>query len=76
MQMLLSIPNEIATRWKAAIPARQRSKVVAQLMEKELEARENDLYQCAVAVEKDQALQRDMQDWDATLQDGLDDESW
>jgi len=75
-QMLISVPDETAARWKAAIPARQRSKVVAELMEKEIKAREQALYECALAVENDTMLNQEMNDWDITLQDGVDDESW
>ena len=75
-KVLISIPDQLAARMKAAIPQRQRSKIIVCLIEKEVEKRERALYECAAAVEKDSALQREMQDWDVTLQDGLDDESW
>lgn len=61
---------------KAAIPARQRSKTITRLIEGEVARREKLLYECAVAVEKDRALNNEMEDWDITIQDGLDDESW
>ena len=75
-KILISMPGQLATRLKVAIPARQRSKVIALLIEKEIERREKSLYECALAVENDIALEKDMKDWDATLEDGLDDESW
>jgi hypothetical protein len=34
------------------------------------------LYECAAAVEKDHLLNDEMKDWDITLQDGLENESW
>ena len=75
-KVLISMPNQLAARMRAAIPARQRSKTVTHLIEKEIEKREKALYECACAVENDTALRHDMEAWDVTLQDGLDHESW
>lgn len=70
-KVLISIPDKIASRMRAAIPARQRSKVIVHLIEKEVARREKALYQCAVEVENDLELQKEMEDWDVTTQDGL-----
>lgn len=75
-KILISMPDQLAIRMKAVIPARQRSKTFTHLIEKEIEKREKALYECALAVEKDFALQKEMKDWDTTLQDGLNHESW
>jgi metal-responsive CopG/Arc/MetJ family transcriptional regulator len=75
-KVLISIPDKIASRMRASIPQKQRSKVIAQLIEKEIEKREKALYECAVAVEQDNELNQEMKDWNVTLQDGLTDESW
>ncbi len=75
-KVLISMPDNIAARMRAAIPQRQRSKVIVHLIEKEIEKREKVLFECAVAVEKDNLLRQEMSDWDVTLQDGLTDESW
>jgi len=74
-KVLISMPDHLANRMKAAIPARQRSKVIAHLIEEEVKRRERSLYECAAEVERDSALNDEMKDWDITLQDGLDDES-
>ncbi|MEJ2672081.1 MAG: hypothetical protein P8168_07750 [Deltaproteobacteria bacterium] len=58
------------------IPPRQRSKVVAALLEKEVRRRERELYECALAVEKDEQLQSEMVDWDVTVGDGIETETW
>lgn len=71
-RLLLALGAHENFYMKAAIPARQRSKVIAHLIKK----RERSLYECAAAVEKDSALHNEMKDWDITLQDGLDNESW
>lgn len=75
-KVLISIPDKVASRMRAAIPQQQRSKIIVQLIEKEIERREKALYECAKAVEQDKALQEDMKNWNVTLQDGLIDESW
>lgn len=75
-KILISIPDELACRMRAAIPSRQRSKTITHLIEEEVKKREKLLYECAQAVEKDQALNKEMNEWDATLEDGLEDESW
>lgn len=75
-KILISMPDDLAFRLRAAVPSRQRSKIITLLIEKEVARRERKLYECALAVEQDAALNREMQVWDATVGDGLDDESW
>ncbi|MBB71577.1 MAG: hypothetical protein CMF50_04210 [Legionellales bacterium] len=75
-KVLISMPDPLAARMRATLPPRQRSLIISRLIEKEIERREKALYECALAVENDNALQEEMKDWDITLQDGLDDESW
>lgn len=75
-KILISIPDDIASRMRAAIPQRQRSKVIVSLIEAEIKKREKMLYECAVAVENDASLNKEMGDWDITLQDGMNNESW
>lgn len=75
-KILISVPEQLVARMKTFIPSRQRSKVIVRLIEKEIEQRERALYECAVAVENDTALNDEMKDWDVTLDDGLDNESW
>lgn len=75
-KVLISIPDDIASRMRAAIPQRQRSKVIVRLIEAEIDKREKTLYECAVAVENDASLKDEMNDWDITLQDGMNDGSW
>ena len=78
-KFLISIPDDLAGRLRVIIPPRQRSKVIARLITKEVEERENSLYACALAVEKDEALNKEMAGWNVTISDGLnevDNESW
>ncbi len=74
-KVLISIPDQLALRMRAAIPARQRSKTITHLIELEVKKREKALFECALAVEKDAALRKEMKDWDVTHEDGLNDES-
>ena len=61
---------------KAVIPSRQRSKILSTLLEDEVKRRDADLYQCARNGENDKALVAEMKEWDATVEDGMDDEMW
>ena len=40
-------------------------------MEKVLDRSERTLYECALAVEKDESLCCEMKEWDVTLNDGI-----
>ncbi len=70
--MLLSLPDELAFRFRATVPARSRSRFVAELLAREIDNREQALYQAALAVEADTALGEEMREWDVTSADGLD----
>lgn len=71
MKVLVSIPNSLYSRMMATIPPRQRSKLIARLLEDEVKKREQELYQAALAVEQDEELSAEMKDWDATVGDGI-----
>jgi hypothetical protein len=75
-KILISIPHELAMRMRVSIEARQRSKLIANLIEKEVIKREKQLYDSACLVEQDQLLNQEMQDFDVTIADGLDNEAW
>ena len=72
-KILISLLGQLAIRMKGVIPMWQRSKVFTQLIEQEIESLERALYECALAVEKSAALEREMKDWDIALEDGLTD---
>ncbi len=61
-KVLISLPDNLA-----------RSKIISELIEKEIKRREKSLYQCACEVEKDDALNREMEDWNITVGDGISD---
>jgi len=75
-KIMFSFPDQLVTRMKAAIPSRDRSKVMAILLEKEIVAREQSLYQCAKELEESAGLREEMAVWDNQFgQDGLNNET-
>ncbi len=75
-KILVSLPEDLVKRMKTVIPARKRSQVVKELLEAEIEKREGALFECAKAVESDEALNREMAEWDVTTGDGIEPETW
>ncbi len=75
-KILVSLPDDLAGRMRAVIPNRQRSRVISEVLEKEVQKREKQLYQCAKRIETDDALNNEMSDWSITVGDGIEAESW
>jgi len=70
--LVLKLPDELVTRFKSMVPNRQRTRVIASLMETEIRRREKELERVAAEVEADVALKEDLRDWDTTIADGID----
>lgn len=72
-QMLIRLPEDVAARFKAAVPARQRNKFVADLVATAVTRHEDELTRIAAAVSDDERrnpeLAQEMRDWDATVGD-------
>lgn len=75
-KILVSLPDRLAQRMKVMIPHGNRSKIVAELLDREIAKREELLYECARAVQVDRALTSEMAEWNSTICDGIDNESW
>ena len=75
-RVLISIPEQLATRMRATMPSGTRSKAIAKLVEQEVVLIERHLLECAQKVEEDQQLNQEMREWDVTLTDGLGSETW
>ena len=75
-KLLISVPDKLAIRMRASIPARQRSKVITCLIDAEVKKREKLLYECAAAVEADSLLHQEMEEWSVVLGDGIKNGSW
>lgn len=61
--MTLSIPDETARRFQAVVPSRQRSRLVTRLIEEELSKRDDALAAACQAANRDQALEREIDEW-------------
>ena len=75
-KVLVSLPDDLVARMRVVIPNRQRSKIVAKILEKEVKKREEKLYKCACKVEADEALNKEIADWTTTVGDGIEPETW
>ncbi len=75
-KVMFSFPDKLVSRMRAAIPARDRSRVIAALLEREISAREQTLYLCAKELEESYGVKEEMIAWDNEFgQDGLDDDT-
>ena len=71
-KVMFSLPDPLVFRMRAVIPAGERSHVLVNLLEGEIQAREQALYQKALSLEGCEALRQEMSAWDKELgQDGL-----
>ncbi len=75
-KILVSLSSDIAQRFRIAFPTRQRSRIIEDLLRKELERRDKDLYECAKEVENDETLNAEMAEWDVSVADGINRETW
>ncbi len=72
MRMTLSIPDDVADRFRSAIPPRKRSGVIVRLIERELEHRNKALAAACVAANQDELLEKEIDEWqsfDDTLEE-------
>ncbi len=78
-QILIRLPEDVAARFKAAVPARQRNKFVADLVENAIARQEDELIRIAVCVSDEERrtpeLAQEMRDWEATSGDGMEEHS-
>ncbi len=70
MRMTLSIPDVVAHRFQAAVPARQRSRLVTRLLEQELSERDSSLAATCRAANHDRALAHEIDEWQS-FEDGI-----
>ena len=75
-EVSIFLPDELVVKMKMLIPQQQYNLVFIQLLERELQIRETALYQTACEVEADEILNQEMSDWDVTIADGIEHESW
>jgi len=65
MRITLSIPDKVAHRFQASVPARQRSRLVTRLLEKALAERDNSLAAACKAANQDKSLEQEIDGWQA-----------
>lgn len=74
-QILIRLPEEVAAKLKAAVPARQRNRFVADLVATAVARHEDELAKIVAAVTHEEKhnskVAREMRDWEATVGDGL-----
>jgi metal-responsive CopG/Arc/MetJ family transcriptional regulator len=73
-RMLVSLPEELAQRFRSRVAPRQRSAFVQHLLEMHFgptRGGDDALYHIALAVEQDERLSSEMAEWDITCGDGL-----
>ena len=75
--ILIRLPDDVVSRFRSLVPARQRNKFLADLVAKAVADQESDLEKIAAAVTleegADRELQQELADWQQTNADGLDD---
>ncbi len=77
-QILIRLPEDVAIRLKAVVPARKRNKFLADLVATAVARRDQELANIAAAVTKEEMhnaeLRQETQDWEATVGDGIEEE--
>jgi metal-responsive CopG/Arc/MetJ family transcriptional regulator len=72
-KVMFSLPDNLVSRMKSVIPDGDRSRLVANLLEREVEQREQHLYEQAMQLESNMELRTEMQAIDKEfMNDGLD----
>lgn len=71
-RVMFSLPDKLIGRMKAVIPEGERSHVIADLLEKEIQAREQQFYERALQLESNAGLCAEMKEWDQAFgRDGI-----
>ena len=65
MRITLSIPDPVAKRFQAAVPPRQRSRLVTRLIEAELKNESNALAAACRKANQDEVLNQEIDEWQA-----------
>ncbi|MFH1076657.1 MAG: hypothetical protein V1753_07455 [Pseudomonadota bacterium] len=67
--MTLSIPDIIARRFQATVPPRQRSRLIARLLEQKLAEDSDMLAAACLAANRDRILQKEIDEWQSFSDD-------
>lgn len=71
MRMTISLPDQLAKRFQATVPSRQRSRLLAALLTQELKKKEEALEAACLSANRDRLLEKEIEEWQ-TFEDGFD----
>lgn len=72
-KVMFSLPDRLVSRMRSVIPDGDRSRIVADLLEREVQNREKGLYERAMLLESNTELRAESKEWDQEfINDGLD----
>ncbi|MBI2891716.1 MAG: hypothetical protein HYY13_13150 [Nitrospirae bacterium] len=72
MRITLSIPDQVAKRFQSAVPPRQRSRLVTELIARELRRKTHALEAACKAANRDKTVEKEIDQWQA-FEDGTGD---
>ena len=64
MKMTFEVPDDLAARFRAAVPGGQRSKLLCQMIQERVDLRERDLEEACRKANGLKALNAEMKDWE------------
>ncbi len=74
-QILIRLPDEVAAKFKAAVPLRQRNKFIAELVAMAVARHDDELGTIATAVTNEEKrnpkIARETHDWAVAMGDGI-----
>jgi metal-responsive CopG/Arc/MetJ family transcriptional regulator len=72
-KVMFSLPDNLVSRMRSVIRDGERSRIVADLLEREIQHREKGLYERALLLEQNAELRAESKEWDQEfINDGLD----
>ena len=74
VQILRLISTGFYKRIKKSIPQGKRSKIIVDLIDQKINNRKEHLRLCALVIEQDDLLEKEIKCWETTISDGLDEQ--
>lgn len=73
-QLLIHLPDNLANRFRALVPPKQRSKYIESLLNEALAKKNDELSASAIAIEKDANINSLIRDFEIVSGDGIDEQ--
>lgn len=70
--IIIYLTDKLSERFNAVVPGKQHSQLISLLIEKEVERRENLLYQTVTDIENDKETIKEIEIWSSCSSDGID----